>query len=83
MATDRTEANRAMLAEAADTQEKSKEAIRRIKKQAVETEALAGLTLNELQTQGKQMVFPQLKLCDVTLSYLYSSLIHHNLLLIG
>lgn len=61
MATDRTEANRAMLAEAAETQEKSKEAIRRIKKQAIETEALAGLTLDELKTQGAQMVFRQLK----------------------
>ena len=57
MATDRTEANRAMLSQASETQDKSKEALRRIKKQAIETETLAGLTLGELQTQGKQMVF--------------------------
>ena len=53
---DRSEANRATLQQASEVQDKTKEAIRRIQKQAVETETLAALTLDELQSQGRQMV---------------------------
>lgn len=56
MATDRGDANRAMLTQAAEVQDKSKEAIKRIQKQAIETETLAALTLEELHKQGLQMV---------------------------
>ena len=58
MATDRGDANRAMLTQAAEVQDKSKEAIKRIQKQAIETETLAALTLEELHKQGLQMVWP-------------------------
>ena len=56
MATNRDEANKNMLVEAGQVQDKTKEAIRRIQKQAAETETLAALTLDELHNQGLQMV---------------------------
>jgi hypothetical protein len=56
MATNRTEANRALLDEASETQNKTKVAISRIQKQALESENLANLTLEELTAQGVQMV---------------------------
>lgn len=56
MATNRTEANRALLDEASETQNKTKEAVGRIQKQALESENLANLTLEELTAQGLQMV---------------------------
>jgi hypothetical protein len=58
MATDRADANRVMLTQAAETQDKTKEAIKRIQKQAADTESLASLTLEELHKQGLQMVCP-------------------------
>ena len=45
-----------MLVEAGQVQDKTKDAIRRIQKQAAETETLAALTLDELHNQGLQMV---------------------------
>ena len=59
MATNRTEANKAMLDEASETQNKTKEAVSRIQKQALESENLANLTLEELTAQGLQMVKPE------------------------
>lgn len=59
MATNRTEANRALLDEASETQNKTKEAVGRIQKQALESENLANLTLEELTAQGLQMVYPE------------------------
>lgn len=56
MATNRDEANKNMLVEAGQVQDKTKDAIRRIQKQAAETETLAALTLDELHNQGLQMV---------------------------
>lgn len=58
MATDREYANRAMLSQAAETQQKTSEAVQRIKKLALETEALAEVTSTTLRDQGDQMVFP-------------------------
>lgn len=56
MATNRTEANRAMLDKASETQDKTKELVKSIQKQALESENLANLTLEELTAQGLQMV---------------------------
>lgn len=52
---DRREANLKMLNEAADTQNKTKDAIWRIQKQAEEAEGLGTQTLEELRRQGQQM----------------------------
>lgn len=56
MATDRENANRAMLSQAAETQNNTSEAVKRIKKLALETEALAEVTSTTLRDQGDQMV---------------------------
>ena len=60
MAVDRRDANMKMLNEAADTQNKTKEAIWRIQRQAAEAEDLGSKTLEELRRQGQQMVRLQL-----------------------
>lgn len=68
MATNRDDANKNMLVEAGEVQDKTKEAILRIRKQALETETLAALTLDELRNQGLQMVrqiFCMIKRWDV------------------
>ena len=57
MATDRENANRAMLSQAAETQHNTSEAVKRIKKLALETEALAEVTSTTLRDQGDQMVW--------------------------
>jgi hypothetical protein len=56
MAVDRKDANLNMLAEAHDTQDKTKEAIWRIQKQTNEAEEIGNQTLEELRRQGQQMV---------------------------
>lgn len=56
MATDRENANRAMLSQAAETQHNTSEAVKRIKKLALETESLAEVTSTTLRDQGDQMV---------------------------
>jgi phage-related minor tail protein len=56
MAIDRNEANRQMLTQAGDVQNKTKDAVTRIQRQTAETEALASKTLEELRKQGTQMV---------------------------
>lgn len=56
MSVDRSEANAQMLNEAQDIQQKTKESIWRIQKQAAEAEGLGVQTLEELRRQGHQMV---------------------------
>jgi hypothetical protein len=56
MSVDRREANMQMLNEASQVQDKTKEAIVRMQRQAAETEQLAITTLEELRKQGAQMV---------------------------
>jgi hypothetical protein len=56
MAVDRKEANLKKLKEADKVQEKTKEAIWRIQRQAAEAEELGTQTLDELRRQGQQMV---------------------------
>jgi hypothetical protein len=51
-----TSENARMLAEADSTQQQTKDALSRIKKQTAETEALGAATLEELRAQGQQMV---------------------------
>ena len=67
---DGTEANTAMLAAAAYREEITKEAIRRIKKQAAETEALYASVHHALKMHADLMVFSRLKYCDITLYFL-------------
>ncbi len=54
---DRKEANLKKLAEASEIQDKTKEAVERIQRNAAEAEGLAVQTLEELRRQGQQMVF--------------------------
>jgi hypothetical protein len=61
MAVDRKEANLKMLAETSEVQDKTKEAIWRMNRQAAEAEELGTHTLEELRRQGNQMVYA---LCD-------------------
>lgn len=69
MATDRESANRAMLSQAAETQHNTSEAVKRIKKLALETEALAEVTSTTLRDQGDQMVLPFERLfCSIVYS---------------
>lgn len=56
MAVDRKEANLTMLNDTNQVQDKTKEAIRRIQRQAAEAEEIGGKTLEELRCQGQQMV---------------------------
>ena len=56
--------NARMLAEADATQQQTKDALTRIKKQTAETEALGSATLEELRAQGQQMVI-FLSLCII------------------
>jgi hypothetical protein len=56
MAVDRSDANMKMLRETNDVQDKTKEAIWRIQRQAAEAEDMGGKTLEELRRQGQQMV---------------------------
>ena len=53
---DRRDANLKKLQEANQIQDKTKEAIWRIQKQAAEAEELGAQTLDELRRQGQQMV---------------------------
>ena len=53
---DRREANQKMLSEANDVQNKTKDAIWRIQRQAEEAEGMGTQTLEELRRQGQQMV---------------------------
>ena len=55
MSVDRRAANKKMLSEADDTQQKTKEAILRIQQQTAQTEGLGTATLEELRAQGRQM----------------------------
>jgi hypothetical protein len=52
---DRSEANKQMLDQTDQIQDKTKEALARIQKQAVETESLGAQTLEELRRQGQQL----------------------------
>jgi hypothetical protein len=56
MAVDRKEANMQMLQDTNQVQDKTKEAIWRIQRQAAEAEEIGGKTLEELRRQGQQMV---------------------------
>jgi hypothetical protein len=56
MAADRQQANLQMLNEASEIQDKTKETIFRIQRQAAETEQVGAQTLEELRRQGAQMV---------------------------
>lgn len=56
MAVDRKDANMKKLKEADKIQDKTKEAIWRIQRQAAEAEELGTQTLDELRRQGQQMV---------------------------
>jgi hypothetical protein len=56
MAVDRRDANMKKLKEADKIQDKTKEAIWRIQRQAAEAEELGAQTLDELRRQGQQMV---------------------------
>ncbi len=69
MAVDRRDANLKMLNEASDVQNKTKDAIWRIQKQAAEAEDLGGKTLEELRRQGQQMVSFMLLNCYCINSY--------------
>ena len=53
---DRRQANMGKLQEIDDTQNKTKEAIWRIQRQAAEAEETGAMTLEELRKQGQQMV---------------------------
>ena len=53
---DRRDANLKKLQEANQIQDKTKEAIWRIQRQAAEAEELGAQTLDELRRQGQQMV---------------------------
>jgi len=53
---DRREANQKMLKEANEVQNKTKDAIWRIQRQAEEAEGMGAQTLEELRLQGQQMV---------------------------
>jgi hypothetical protein len=55
MAGDQREANLAMLKDASEIQEKTKQSIFRIQRQAAETEEIGNQTLEELRRQGNQM----------------------------
>jgi len=55
MAVDRKDANLKMLQETNEVQDKTKEAIWRIQRQAAEAEQIGGKTLEELRRQGQQM----------------------------
>ena len=56
MAVDRRDANLKKLKEADKIQDKTKDAIWRIQRQAAEAEELGTQTLDELRRQGQQMV---------------------------
>ncbi len=56
MAVDRKQANLQKLKEADEIQDKTKEAIARIHRQAAATEEMAITSLEELRKQGVQMV---------------------------
>ena len=56
MAVVRSQANMQMLSEADAIQDKTKESIWRMQKQAAEAEEVGTLTLAELRKQGEQMV---------------------------
>ncbi len=56
MAVDRRDANLKMLNETSEVQNKTKDAIWRIQRQAAETEDIGVKTLDELRRQGQQMV---------------------------
>ena len=56
MTVDRREANMRMLDDTNQVQDKTKEAIWRIQRQAAEAEEIGGKTLEELRRQGQQMV---------------------------
>ncbi len=53
---DRSEANQKMLQQTNEVQDKTKEAIWRIQRQAAEAEQIGTKTLDELRRQGQQMV---------------------------
>lgn len=57
MAADQREANLSMLKDATEIQDKTKQSIFRIQRQAAETEAIGNQTLEELRRQGNQMVW--------------------------
>jgi hypothetical protein len=56
MAVDRKEANLKMLQDTHDVQDKTKEAVWRMNRQAAEAEQLGTHTLEELRRQGAQIV---------------------------
>lgn len=56
MSVDRKQANLQKLKEADEIQDKTKEAVLRIQRQAVATEEIAITSLDELRKQGQQMV---------------------------
>lgn len=56
MAADQREANLAMLKDTSEIQDKTKQSIFRIQRQAAETEAIGNQNLEELRRQGNQMV---------------------------
>ena len=64
---DRKQANMAKLQEIDETQNKTKEAIWRIQRQAAEAEETGAMTLEELRKQGQQMV-RKIQLISETLS---------------
>lgn len=55
MSVDRRDANKAMLSEAQDTQNKTKESLLRTQQQALQTEQLGAATLETLRAQGRQL----------------------------
>lgn len=56
MAVNRSQANAQMLQQTMDVQNKTEESIFRMQRQAIETEEIAAVTLEELRKQGQQMV---------------------------
>lgn len=57
MSVDRKQANLQKLKEADEIQDKTKEAVLRIQRQAAATEEIAITSLDELRKQGQQMVW--------------------------
>lgn len=56
MSVDRREANLSTLKDATDIQDKTKQSIFRIQRNAAETEEIGNQTLQQLREQGAQMV---------------------------
>lgn len=68
---DRSEANRKMTQQTHEVQDKTKEAIWRIQRQAAEAEQIGAKTLEELHRQGQQMVGYLCEICEEKMFHIF------------